>query len=300
MTTHLTMIFHSKKETPLISFITSKTIYFLTLITLLFSVNLNIKAKSANKIQAMAKEHSFVLEEIDVGDFVITSYQKIQQPELKEVVFYIEGDGRAFSNGFPSEDPTPSQHLLFPLMTLDKRPNIIYLARPCQYTEKSKNTKCNNSFYWASGRLGEEVVKASKLAIDKIAQNKNYHLVGYSGGGGMAVLVSAIDSSKVLSITTIAGNLDLNKFKELHSIRPLFGPWKTYIDDSLNPLDYTDKLRHIKQIHFSGKKDTIVPPIIAENFVKKSNSSQVKQVIIPKADHVDNWTQVWNAFLLGN
>ncbi len=281
-------------------------IIFLKFLTTLFSrailsISLVFYAKAnANEIQNLAVINGFTLEEVDVGDFVITTYQKIQHPELKEFVFYIEGDGKAFSNGFPTEDPTPLNQLLFKLATFDSRANIIYLARPCQYTDKAKNPKCNNSFYWASGRMGKEVVEATNSAINKISKTAKYNLVGYSGGGGIAILVAAMDNSNILSIVTIAGNLDVDKFKELHSIKPYFGPWVTYIDESLNPLDCTDLIRHIPQIHFSGKDDNIVPPIIAKNFVTKSNSRLVQQITIPKTDHVSGWDQVWKKFLLDN
>ena len=269
--------------------------------TVILSISLAVYAKTKeNEIQSLAGKNGFTLQEVDVGDFVITTYQKIQHPELKEFVFYIEGDGKAFANGFPTKDPTPLNQLLFKLATFDSRSNIIYLARPCQYTDKAKNTKCNNSFYWASGRMGEEVVKATNSAITNISKTGKYNIVGYSGGGGMAILVASMNNTKVLSIVTIAGNLDVAKFKELHSIKPYFGPWVTYIDDSLNPLDYTDAIRNIPQIHFSGKNDEIVSPIIADNFVKKCNSNLVKQIIVPKTDHVTGWEKVWRKFLLDN
>ena len=279
---------------------------FLKILAILFStailsISLGVHAKAKeNELQSLAASNGFTLQEVDVGDFVITTYQKIQRPELKEFVIYIEGDGKAFANGLPTKDPTPLNPLVFKLATLDKRPNIIYLARPCQYTDKAKNPKCNNSFYWASGRMGKEVVESTSTAINKITKMAKCNLVGYSGGGGMAILVAAMDSAKISSIVTISGNLDVAKFKELHSLKPYFGPWVTYIDDSLNPLDYTDKIRNIPQIHFSGENDDIVPPIIAENFVKKCNSNLVKQIIIPKTDHVIGWEKVWKKFLLDN
>ena len=227
---------------------------FLKILAILFSteiliISLGVHAKAKeNELQSLAASNGFTLQEVDVGDFVITTYQKIQRPELKEFVIYIEGDGKAFANGLPTKDPTPLNPLVFKLATLDKRPNIIYLARPCQYTDKAKNPKCNNSFYWASGRMGKEVVESTSTAINKITKMAKCNLVGYSGGGGMAILVAAMDSAKISSIVTISGNLDVAKFKELHSLKPYFGPWVTYIDDSLNPLDYTDKIRNIPQI----------------------------------------------------
>ena len=37
-----------------------------------------------------------------------------------------------------SDNPTPVNPMLLKLATMDKRPNIVYIARPCQYTFRNK------------------------------------------------------------------------------------------------------------------------------------------------------------------
>ena len=55
------------------------------------------------------------------------------------VNIYIEGDGRAWLNkNRPSLDPTPKNSLALKLAEIDPAPNVIYLARPCQYSKLIK------------------------------------------------------------------------------------------------------------------------------------------------------------------
>src|SRR5690606_13468548 len=123
----------------------------------------------------------------------------------KPYVFYIEGDGFAFKNGFPTEDPTPTSPVFFNLAVADARANVVYMARPCQYTPMELNPACSTEF-WHRKRMSEEVVASINDAINKIRHNKPFSIIGYSGGGGIAVLVSARNRA-AQSIITVAGNL---------------------------------------------------------------------------------------------
>jgi hypothetical protein len=268
--------------------------------TILLSVLSLILASCSTKkenIANLADNNGFHRSLVEGAGFQITTYQKINSPS-EEYVFYIEGDGRPFiRNQFISDDPTPYTQTLFNLLTSDHRPNIIYLGRPCQYTDKELNPKCNNNKYWTDWRMNPETVASLKEVIQKIAGNNNYNLVGFSGGGGMAVLI-ANHNPKVKSIITIAGNLDIVAFNKYHNVRPsLPGLSKIPMEGSLNPIDYASNVKYIPQLHLSGGKDTIVPALIADNFVTKSNSKCVKQEIIPEASHTQNWKDAWQTTL---
>jgi len=233
-----------------------------------------------------APRNGFSKKIVKGGDFWLTTYQKVTSPDMP-YVFYIEGDGLAFRNRgqFVSKDPSPKNPMLLNLAFLDKRPNVVYVARPCQYTNWETNPKCNASF-WTDKRMSREVIDSIDEVIASVAKNNNINLVGFSGGGGVAVLVAA-KNPNIKSILTIAGNLDIDEFIKYHKVRPMIG--------SLNPLDVAKKVSYIPQIHVSGGKDNRVPVYINDKFIKASgNPSCVQREILPDVDHEKGWDKHWH------
>ncbi len=267
----------------------SKKILILAIGLILASCNgYNFKAKFAD---SQAEKNNFVKKLVKGGDFWLVTYQKITDP-LLPFVFYIEGDGKAFLNKYTlSDNPTPSNPILY-LAILDSRPNVVYMARPCQFFSTTQMQTLNpycNAHYWTNKRMSQEVITSMNDAIKTISGGRNaIDLIGYSGGGGIAVLIAA-NNSNVKSIVTINGNLNHNMFNKKHNTPPLI--------DSLNPINYATKIRNIPQLHLSGGRDTAVPPFIVESFVKASNSYCVHQEIIPDATHQKGWKKVWPYFL---
>ena len=83
----------------------------------------------------------FVYKEIETRDFTIATWQKVTNPAAPYKI-YIEGDGYAFNaHGRATQDPTPRGTLVREPAFGDNSPNMIYLARPCQYI---KNGICSN------------------------------------------------------------------------------------------------------------------------------------------------------------
>ena len=121
-------------------------------------------------------------------------------------------------------------------------------------------------------------------AIKSISKGQPIDLIGYSGGGGIAVLI-ADRNKKVRSILTIAGLLDHKLFTEHHKVLPMIG--------SLNPIDVAYRLRNIPQLHMSGGKDVIVRPSIADHYVVTANSRCVKHQIRPDISHDKGWEGEW-------
>ncbi len=77
----------------------------------------------------------FVYKEIPTRGFMLASWQKITEP-FGTYKIYIEGDGYAFNaHGRATQDPTPRGTLVRELAFGDNNPNVIYLARPCQYVK---------------------------------------------------------------------------------------------------------------------------------------------------------------------
>jgi len=244
------------------------------------STNIAIRSKEADSISAT---NHFTKQLVKGGDFTLTTYQRITNKDLP-YVFYIEGDGYAFNGRYSiSDNPTPLHPMLLKLASLDDRPNVVYIARPCQYTDMDLNPKCNES-YWTDRRMSEEVVASVNMAIESINNRQNFSLIGYSGGGGIAVLIAA-RNNRVKDIITLAANLNHVSFNRHHNTKPMIG--------SLNPIDYAVKIRNIPQLHVSGSADNIVPTFIAEEYIKKSDSPCVEGCIFNGLHHQNNWDLYW-------
>lgn len=243
-------------------------------------------ASCAPSAKLIAEQRGFIPQRVKGGQFALQTYQKITDPNLPYVI-YIEGDGLAFRRKRPSVNPTPIRATMLLLATMDSRPNVVYLARPCQYLLHENGSACNYH-YWTDKRMSEDSVAAINEAINNISHGKSVDLIGFSGGGGLAVLIAA-RNSHVKSIVTIAGNLDHKSFNEYHKV--------TQMPASLNPIDYAQKVSTIPQLHLSGGNDKVVPPFIADGFVKAAHSSCVHKEVVASAGHHEGWEQVWPALL---
>lgn len=87
------------------------------------------------------------------GDGLPVRYwQPVGPMTEKQLVVYLEGDGRAWaSRTIISADPTPVKPLAMWLARADGRPNVAYLARPCQYGGAGQSP-CSPR-YWSSHRF---------------------------------------------------------------------------------------------------------------------------------------------------
>lgn len=215
--------------------------------------------------------------------FRIFTLQKITDA-TKPLRIYVEGDGRAFINRYsPSKNPTPISHFLLDVMAQDDSPNLVYVARPCQFVE---DTKCEEKF-WTNGRFAPEVV----AAIDEVLQNfsaQKIELIGYSGGGFIALQL-ATKNKNVINLRTIAGNLDHQKFVEFHQVSAL--------DQSASDPDFNE-LAELPQIHFVGAKDRTTPAIIAQSYVSKLPQQNCSKIVkIAAVNHSTGWMERWEELL---
>lgn len=196
-----------------------------------------------------------------------------------DLVVYIEGDGLAWTDRrTPSQDPTPRDPLVLRLAGLDPAPKILYLARPCQY-QPGMAQGCDPRL-WTSARYGLPTVLALSQALDQAKTAlgaTRLHLVGYSGGGALAVLLAA-RRSDVADILTVAANLDTAAWTAHHNISPL--------SESLNPADSAQAVAAIPQTHAAGTKDVIVPPFLCRRFVARmAQASPARCLEIDNLDH---------------
>jgi pimeloyl-ACP methyl ester carboxylesterase len=238
---------------------------------------------------SIAKMHEWKELSFEGEAFVLKGYAK--DGPGKDLVVYIEGDGRAWiSHQVPSHDPTPKDPLAFRLAVLDPAPKVLYIGRPCQYTSPGVAPKCESRF-WTVARFSLPVVEVMDMALKEaknVLRADRLHLIGYSGGGALAVLLASMRRD-VATLMTVAGNLDHEKWTHYHQVTPLY--------DSLNPVNVAASVR-CPQVHFVGSEDEIVPPFIVRSFVDRMGDSLgTKLVEIPKFDHNCCWVKAWPALL---
>jgi hypothetical protein len=239
---------------------------------------------------SIAKTHEWKALPFDGEAFVLTGYAK--EGSGKDLVVYIEGDGRAWiSHRVPSDDPTPKDPLAFRLAVLDPAPKVLYLGRPCQFAPPGSMRKCESRF-WTIARFSLPVVEAMDMALTQaktVLRADRLHLIGYSGGGALAVLLAS-RRRDVATLMTVAGNLDHDKWTHHHQVTPLY--------DSLNPVNVAASLRACPQVHFVGSEDEIVPPFVVRSFVDRMGDPfGTRLVEIPKFDHNCCWVKAWPGLL---
>ena len=238
--------------------------------------------------------------------FIITSYARTTNntDPNQPIYVYIEGDGQAWISKYKlSNNPTPRDPLTLKLATIDQRPNVIYIARPCQFTPIDLDRNCCSK-YWSTARYSQpvvdsinEVITNFKNSINGFNKNnkQNIHLIGYSGGATIAGIIASIRPD-VKSLTTIAGNLDHDAVSDFHKT--------TKLDLSLNLTNFAKDLSHISQTHYIGENDQIIPVKVIKDFVTKVNSFNINKnstkqinianyIIIKNADHYNGWITTW-------
>ena len=235
---------------------------------------------------ALAESAGLKRERLETGSFVLTAYSRISKPR-ESIHIYIEGDGQAWlSRTEPSLDPTPREATGLKLAVADPASNVVYLARPCQFTPAAMNPRCGIP-YWTGKRFAPEVVASMNEAVSQIAARvpgRRIELTGYSGGGAVAVLIAA-RRTDVVSIRTVAGNLDDEFVNRLHDVSPM--------PQSENPIDFASKVAEIAQIHFSGADDTVVPLVVAQRFVEATGGRCAQARPVPGLTHDGDWSRVW-------
>lgn len=222
---------------------------------------------------------------IEAAPFVLLARLRKNSGENDTLVVYLEGDGRAWARrGVISNDPTPTRPMALELAAAQKGGAAAYLARPCQYVM----TDACDKRHWTSHRYSQGAVQSMDAAVDRLkalAGASRLVLVGYSGGGTMAALLAA-RRDDVSRLATAAANLDHAAWTRHHEVSPLTG--------SLNPVDAGSRLAAIPQVHFVGEDDDVVPPLVAESFVRRLGASEsIRVKTIPGFDHKCCWVRDW-------
>jgi pimeloyl-ACP methyl ester carboxylesterase len=111
-------------------------------------------------------------------------------------------------------------------------------------------------------------------------------LIGYSGGGTLAMLL-APRLSNTVRVVTLAANLDVSAWAAYHTFTPLSG--------SLDPAREAPLGAHISQLHLTGARDRQIPPWLAAPVVARQPYAEL--VVLPGFDHRCCWEAQWPALL---
>ncbi|MFY4805344.1 alpha/beta hydrolase [Aliarcobacter butzleri] len=266
-----------------------KTYIFVFIVVFFSACSNNIPSLDDRRTKAMSmiNDKNIVQKDIKTSTFNLFSFQKITNECKNSIKIYIEGDGLSWiSKNIASSNPTPLNPIALELMLIDDSSCKIYIARPCQYTTSNI---CEEK-YWTSHRFNTKIIDSFNEALDSLKKeysNSSFDLIGYSGGGAIVTLLAS-QRNDINSIVTIAGNLDIEKWTNIHNISSLKG--------SLNPADFTKNLENIKQHHFIGEDDKIIPKEIFFSYQNRFKNTNNITYSIEKATHNCCWNDIYKKY----
>lgn len=242
-------------------------------------------ATPAERLNREAARLGFSAEAVEGIDFrhqLYRSHCEAATPHAR-LHAYIEGDGSPwFDHRLIARDPTPRSPMMLGLMALDHNPSL-YLGRPC-YHGFADSPPCTPNL-WTQARYSGRVVASMVKVLGREMEEGGFTslaLFGYSGGGALAMLLAEwLPQTEV--VVTIAGNLDIDAWTEMHEYTPM--------QQSLNPLDRPPLAPRTHQLHLVGDRDTNVTPGMIREVVAKQKNAEL--VVIDGFDHVCCWQDLW-------
>ena len=197
---------------------------------------------------------------------------------------FVDGDGSPWSRDGqePATDPTPRRPLALELAARTPH-SVVYVGRPCYFLARS-DAACNTGV-WTSERYSASVVASLAAVVNRTAAVNGFRsivLIGYSGGGTLAVLMAPYIPS-TSAVATIAANLDVAAWASWHGYRPIEG--------SLNPATQPPLDSAIRQWHLVGGRDVNVPERVSRRYLDTLNPGQIWR--FPSFDHACCWAEQW-------
>jgi hypothetical protein len=200
---------------------------------------------------------------------------------------YLDGDGRPWHGMRPAQDPSGERLLSLELLQADPQGGY-YLIRPC-YHEVRQQSVCRPAL-WTSDRYGHAVVAVLRAAIEELEARapsaRGLRLIGYSGGGALAVLIAAQMEREDVEVITVASNLDTDAWTAYHRVTPL--------NAASNPTALSPEVR-LRAVHLQGGRDAVVPPVTTVAYQRRFSDQQV--TLYPDFDHRCCWQQQWPEIL---
>ena len=261
--------------------------YGRTGLALLISLVCAACVSPAVRIDGKAAQLGFERQTVWGTQFPHRVYLQRKATDSHRLHVYIEGDGLPWLRpDRVSPDPTPRYALMLRLMAQDTQP-AVYLGRPC-YFGFVQTPPCSPRS-WTQDRYAPIIVDSMAAALARLIAGQGdveLVLIGHSGGGTLAVLLSR-RLAKVAAVVTVAGNLDTEAWTRQHGYSDLVG--------SLNPALLPALDRHIVQLHFQGGQDREIPPALAARFAVHQPYAQFR--LYPGFDHRCCWEEKWTEML---
>lgn len=240
-------------------------------------------ASCATPIDRLVKNHHLERKLVRGAAFEHVVIRKRGPTSGEWLHVYIEGDGMPWIGGsVVALDPTPKDPLALRLMLKDEVSSV-YVGRPC-YFGTTGNEGCEPDV-WTFGRYSASVVESMAAAIGSIISDGNYRqvrLIGYSGGGVIALLVVS-RLPTVTSVVTVASNLDTDAWTRARGFLPLHL--------SLNPADSDPLPPSVVHVQLAGALDDVVPLSVTESFRRSGHQSELWTY--SDFDHRCCWERAW-------
>ncbi|MGP3591519.1 alpha/beta fold hydrolase [Vagococcus sp. WN89Y] len=238
----------------------------------------------------LSKRAGFVESDLQTQSFLLRTLSKTGT-SAKVLRVYIEGDGFAWvTRSQPSTDPTPHNPVGLLLAAADPSANVLYLARPCQYTGPPLPTECSVK-WWTDERFSLPVIAAMDEALSQFTRRMpgvSLELVGYSGGATLAAQLAA-RRHDVVSLRTVAGNLDVAFVNQLHNVSAM--------PKATSAIDVAARLASLPQIHFSGTQDRVVPVSVAKRYQRVAGTRCTRVEQVAGMQHGSDWAARWPQLL---
>ena len=237
------------------------------------------------QLDELAQQHGRRLDTVSGQTFPLLIGEPINPIFSSRIRVYLEGDGRAWATRTqPSLDPSPHDLLVARIAFSDPLESI-YLARPCQFVSSEACTTA----LWTDRRYSAEVLASLDQALDAIRQryhNKDFELIGYSGGGALALLLAATRDD-VAQVQTLAGNLSPRYWAQLQQLTPLSG--------SLEPLDFRERLARLPQRHLLGHADRVIPDEVLQHYQQALGAASCMTALrLQGVSHAEGWETAWH------
>jgi dienelactone hydrolase len=241
-----------------------------------------------HRVGSIAESAGLHHESLSGAGFEHEAYLSVVGGRYATLLVMLDGDGSPWVDGGTraSDDPTPRRPVA--LQIAGHTPGaVLYLGRPC-YLGRSHDTGCVPEL-WTSARYSETVVRSMATALNRFVESHGVRevvLVGYSGGGTLAVLMAPRVPS-VRAVVTIAANLDVDAWTDKHGYLPLA--------DSLNPVNEPQLPSAIPEWHVVGGRDRNVPWALNRKYWTRVPEDHVWRY--EQADHACCWVELWPQIL---
>ena len=217
----------------------------------------------------------FEAKQIETEHFSIAVWEKNTIKKGQPLRIYFEGDG----------NPNPVHKVAFDFAETDTTPNVIYVARPCQWVQDKICTQKPEIYQQARfhTEIMQEMQELTEYLIRKY-RAPHVELIGYDGGAVVALnMATKVPTERVI---TIAGITDVDAYATYHELPSI-------VDEEIaNPANELSQLAQIPQIHYVGKEDDVTPRRLVERFVgRMQNPKSAVVKLVPNVGHT-NWRGV--------